>query len=375
MELEDQKVTLALSGTDNFKHVEIDDFVISLRSFQGGIERSKYAGCVSPAYTVLRSTRPVNASFMGYVLKSDGYISALQSVTDGIRDGKNISYDQFGQIGLPVPDVVEQTAIATFLDRETAKLDTLIAKQEKLIELLQEKRQALISHAVTTGLNPDVPMKGSGVEWVGDVPAHWKVLRVKEIATFITSGPRGWSERIGESGSLFIQSGDLNDVMQVRFEDAKRVEILEDAEAVRTQLNTGDVIVCITGAKTGNVAVCEFLPERAFINQHLCLIRPGRVIVSKYLGLVLKSEIGSTYFELSQYGLKQGLSLENVRDASIPLPPLDEQKTISEFIACETRKLDTLIEKSRRLIDLLREHRTALISAAVTGKIDVREAG
>jgi len=175
MELEDQKVTLALSGLENFKHVEQDDFVISLRSFQGGIERSQYSGCVSPAYTVLRATRRICAAYYAPLLKSSEYIATLQSITDGIRDGKNISYEQFGQILLPLPPLPEQQIIAAFLDRETGKIDTLVAEQERLIELLKEKRQAVISHAVTKGLDPDTPMKDSGVEWLGEVPEGWTV--------------------------------------------------------------------------------------------------------------------------------------------------------------------------------------------------------
>lgn len=372
MEMEDQKVTLALSGLDNFKHVEVDDFVISLRSFQGGIERSKYSGCVSPAYTVLRSAIPVHASYMGYVLKSSGYIAELQSVTDGIRDGKNISYEQFGQIGLPCPSHVEQIAIAALLDRETAKIDALVAEQQKLIALLKEKRQAVISHAVTKGLDPDVPMKDSGIEWLGKVPAHWDVRRVKSVSAFTTSGPRGWSERVGEEGALFVQSGDLNDTLEIEFWGSKRVQITNDAESTRTRLCDGDVVVCITGAKTGNVAVCADMPEKAYINQHLCLIRPTQCVLPAYLGMSLKSRLGQTYFELSQYGLKQGLSLEDVREAPVLLSSITEQSAIVSYLEAETAKFDILTAEADQTINLLKERRSALISAAVTGKIDVR---
>jgi len=179
MEREDQKVTLALGGLENFKHVEADDFVISLRSFQGGIERSLYVGCVSPAYTVLRFKGIQNGAFYGYLLKCGIYIEALQSVTDGIRDGKNVGYDQFGRIQLPIPDLEEQASIAAFLERETAKIDALVTEQEKLIELLVEKRQALISHTVTKGLKADARLKDSGVEWLGQMPAHWTVTPLK----------------------------------------------------------------------------------------------------------------------------------------------------------------------------------------------------
>ncbi len=181
MEMEDQKVTLALSGLDNFKHVEADDFVISLRSFQGGIERSKYPGCVSPAYTVLRSVETIDANYYGYMLKSKGYIEALQTMTDGIRDGKNISYQQFGQIRLPDIPLPEQAQIADFLDRETAKIDALVSEQRRLMALLKEKRQAVISHAVTRGLNPNAPLTPSGIEWLGAVPEHWEVGPLKRF--------------------------------------------------------------------------------------------------------------------------------------------------------------------------------------------------
>lgn len=374
MEREDQKVVLALSGLDKFNHVEPDDFVISLRSFQGGIEHSAFAGCVSPAYTVLRATSKIAPKFWAYLFKSDSYISALQTMTDGIRDGKNISYTQFGALCIPVPDVDEQSVIAAFLTCEAAKIDALITEQEKLIALLAEKRQATISRAVTRGLNLDAPTNDSGVAWLGKVPAHWEIQRVKSVCVFTTSGPRGWSERISSEGSIFVQSGDLNDFLGVEFTTAKRVSVGFDAEAERTRLADGDVVVCITGAKTGNVAVCCCVPEPAYVNQHLCLIRPGPNVLPRFLGYSLKSAIGQTQFEVSQYGLKQGLSLENVRETLIVLPPRTEQADIVSFIEAETSKLDRLKTEAEHAIRLLKERRSTLITAAVTGKIDVRNA-
>ncbi len=289
--------------------------------------------------------------------------------TSGIQ---NLDQDRYFNERVAFPSFGEQQAIAAFLDRETAKIDTLVAEQEKLIALLKEKRQAVISHAVTKGLDPNVPMKNSGIEWLGEVPAHWEVRRVKSVSTFTTSGPRGWSERVGADGHLFVQSGDLNDSLQVEFGTAKRVAVEDDAEAMRTRLSDGDVVVCITGAKTGNVAVCASVPEPAYVNQHLCLIRPNREVLPLFLGVLLKSQIGQTYFDLSQYGLKQGLSLEDVREAPVLLPPLAEQQSIAAFLDDETARLDALTAEAQRAIELLKERRSALISAAVTGKIDVR---
>ncbi|WP_137491548.1 restriction endonuclease subunit S, partial [Escherichia coli] len=182
MQLNDSKVMLALKGTDSFRHVEKNNFVISLRSFEGGIEHSNYQGCVSPAYTVLKSVNDISFSFYRYLLKSEPYISALQASTDSLRDGKSINYEQFGAITLPSPSLPEQSIIAHSLDHETAKIDNLIEKQQQLIELLKEKRQAVISHAVTKGLNPDVPMKDSGVEWLDEIPEHWRICKLKNLA-------------------------------------------------------------------------------------------------------------------------------------------------------------------------------------------------
>ncbi|WP_429183009.1 restriction endonuclease subunit S [Aeromonas rivipollensis] len=178
MEMTGNKVMLALKGTDNFKHVSENDFVISLRSFEGGIEHSSYSGCVSPAYTVLQAVKPIYPWFYRYLFKSSPYIAALQASTDSLRDGKSITFEQFGAISLPLPSHEEQRTIAAFLDYETARIDRLIAQQQRLIELLKEKRQAVISHAVTKGLNPNAPMKDSGVEWLGQVPEHWGASRV-----------------------------------------------------------------------------------------------------------------------------------------------------------------------------------------------------
>lgn len=298
------------------------------------------------------------------------------------RIGESTMYGAGGQKRLPeqfvrnfataIPPLDEQRAIASFLDRETSKIDTLVSEQRRLVELLKEKRQAVISHAVTKGLDPTVPMKPSGIEWLGDVPAHWEVQRVKAVTSFVTSGPRGWSERIAETGALFIQSGDLDDKLNINFEGCNRVQVENDAEAARTQLLEGDVVICVTGAKTGNVAICKFCPEVAYVNQHVCLIRPTQKMNSSYLGIQLKSDLGQTYFAVSQYGLKQGLSLENVKDAPVVRPPLREQVKIVDFVLAENDKFNSLVTEAERAIVLLQERRTALISAAVTGKIDVR---
>lgn len=352
------------------------DLVIhAMDAFAGAIGVSDSVGKSTPVYSVCRQrSNNVNVHYYGKLLRHMAMSGFINSLAKGIRErSTEFRWNEASNVEVPFPPLPEQHAIASFLDRETGKIDALVAEQRRLVELLKEKRQAVISHAVTKGLDPNVPMKPSGIPWLGDIPEHWEVQRVKTVTSFVTSGPRGWSERITETGALFIQSGDLDDKLNVNFQGCKRVYVANDAEAARTQVLEGDVVICVTGAKTGNVAVCNFCPETAYVNQHVCLIRPTPQINSSFLGIQLKSDLGQTYFAVSQYGLKQGLSLENVKEAPVVLPPLREQAMVVDFISGENDKFNSLITEAERAISLLQERRTALISAAVTGKIDVRD--
>ena len=249
----------------------------------------------------------LNNAFLHWAFTSPDFRNAATATMFGAGGQKRVPDDFVRDYRLALPQLPMQQAIAAFLDRETAKIDALVAEQERLLVLLEEKRQAVIANAVTKGLDPTVPMKDSGVEWLGQVPAHWSLQPVRWLSTFVTSGPRGWSDHIDIEGSLFIQSGDLTEDATIEFSGAKRVKVKDDAETARTSLQDGDVVVCITGAKTGKVAVCTSLPETAYVNQHLCLIRPQQDVISAFLGQSLKSRVGREHFQSTQYGLKQGL--------------------------------------------------------------------
>lgn len=373
MEAEDQKVVLALSGTGNFKHVQKDDFVISLRSFQGGIEWSGYTGCVSPAYTVLRSNTQIEPKYWAYVLKCAPYVSALQTVTVGIRDGKNISYSQFGGLEVPVVPLDEQQAIATFLDRETAKIDALIAEQERLLALLAEKRQATISRAVTRGLNPDAPMKDSGIQWLGEVPAHWHASPLKYVSR-IGNGSTPHRDNLGywaESGFPWLNSSVVNH------------DEVSEAEQFVTQLALDQchlpiveppaVLVGITGQgrTRGMAAPLMFV---ATVNQHLAFVKPDEENLSAtYLLRALEMAYDHLRTDSDSAGSTKGaITCEQLGRLAIPLPPLDDQAEIVEFLDAATGRLDALQSEAARAIELLKERRSALIAAAVTGQIDVR---
>lgn len=240
-----------------------DLLVHAMDGFAGAIGVSDSDGKCSPVCSVCvpLSQEQLDMTYYGYLVRQLAVTDFIASLAKGIRErSTEFRFSEFSVLRLAVPPKAEQTQIAKFLDHETAKIDALIEKQQQLIALLKEKRQAVISHAVTKGLDPDAPMRDSGVEWLGEVPAHWVVCRVKQATSFITSGPRGWSDLISEEGSdVFLQSGDLNDKLGLRLDTANRITPPRNAEGVRTRMQEGDVVVCITGANTGRVAVVSRL--------------------------------------------------------------------------------------------------------------------
>ena len=375
MAIDDRKVTLALAGTDNFKHVDEGDFVISLRSFEGGIELSQYKGCISPAYTCLRARKPLGEGYYKFTMKSKDFISALQSVTQGIRDGKNISYAEFSKLSIPYPPVEEQAAIARFLDRETAKIDDLIAEQQRLIELLQEKRQVDISHAVTKGLNPNAPMKDSGVEWLGDVPVHWAVKKIKHLARSISKGttPSTIGAEFTESGIRFLKAENITpNGIQVNPEFFISSET--HATLSRSALFGNEVLVVIAGATTGKSAVLHQDTCPANTNQAVSFIRTGNQSISHWISIWLSLDAIQRRIALdSVQSAQPNLSMEDLGNLPIAVPAGEEMLEIVSSCNTQIDTAQSSILESQKLIDLMAERRSALISAAVTGQIDVRE--
>ena len=362
---------------NTYQIVNVGDIILRLTDLQNDkrslrVGLSKLNGIITSAYLKLVCKSMLQYGYAYRLLHSYDTTKVFYGMGGGLR--QSMKFDDFRRLPFLIPTQEEQRTIAAFLDYETARIDQLIAKQQQLIELLKEKRQAVISHAVTKGLNPNAPMKDSGVEWLGQVPEHWEAVRVKQVSTFITSGPRGWSDFIVDDGDeIFLQSGDLNNQLGIDLDKAKKVFPPKNAEGVRTKLNNGDVLVCITGANTGRVAVANKIQNGVYINQHLSLIRPKNTKVeSYYLGLCLSSSVGRSFFDVVQYGLKEGLSLGNISEAPLALPPKNEQSLIISYIENINHRFSLLSNSACNQVELLKERRTALISAAVTGKIDLR---
>ncbi len=329
---------------------------------------------VSTGFAVIRPRSKLMPDFLGCLVSASYLIEQVIARSTGVSYPA-INASELVAIPVPLPPLPEQTQIAAFLDRETAKIDELVAEQRRLMELLKEKRQAVISHAVTKGLNPDAPLKPSGIEWLGEVPAHWEVMPLKRDLDFLTSGSRGWAENYSDEGELFIRITNLTrGSIGLDLSDIQRVAVPDGAEGSRTKVRTGDVLFSIT-AYLGSVAVVPDELESAYVSQHVALarLRQSR-LMPKWVGFVALSVVGQTWFETKSYGgTKIQLSLDDVRELPIPVPPLDEQSAVVALLEMQVAQFDTLTTEAQRAIDLLQERRTALISAAVTGQIDVRQ--
>jgi type I restriction enzyme, S subunit len=373
MRMNDAKVMLALKGTSSFRHVEAGDFVISLRSFEGGVEHSAYSGCVSPAYTVLAARESIAREYYRYLLKSGPFVAALQSTTDSLRDGKSITFGQFGAIRLPIPSFEEQTQIAKFLDYQTAKIDALFEKQQQLIALLKEKRQAVISHAVTKGLNPDAPMRDSGVEWLGEVPAHWAVVRLKHTCEIQSGMPKGKPASATTVDMPMLRVANVQDGW-LNLDDVHQIPV-ERSQVARYLLRSGDVLMNEGGDrdKLGRGTIWRGEVPNCIHQNHVFAIRPLS-IESEWLDAVTRADYAKFHFYqvAKQSTNLASISSSNIKETPLVVPPADERKAILDHIDLMTEKTSTTIELADRQNVLLQERRTALISAAVTGKIDVR---
>ena len=323
------------------------------------------------ACCVLSSPRHLDIAFTYYWLQGFKQIIIDLFSTGGGQP--NINQDTVSSLRIPAPGLPEQTAIATFLDRETAKIDALVAEQEKLIALLQEKRQAVISHAVTKGLDPNVPMKDSGVEWLGEVPGHWEIKSIRHILEAIGDVDHFMPASV-EKGVPYLMTGDLKEfASEVDFDGCKQVS---DDDYIRLSKriknSRGDVIM----ARYATIGTSMYVDiDIDFLVSYSCVTL--KTHYSKMPGLYLFKYMKSIAFlqgiENKINANTQGnVGIQDLQSTKIAVPPIHEQTAIATFLDRETSKLDTLTAEARSAITLLQERRTALISAAVTGQIDVR---
>ena len=363
MKDQDQKLVLALKGTDNFKHLEKNDFVISLRAFEGGIERSSQSGCVSPAYTVLRSKGEVSPDFAARLLKTPEFISQISMTYDGIREGKAIKFKDAGPVPLPIPPVAEQSAITTFIDGVLFKMDSAIASQERMIELLKERRSAIITQAVTKGLDSKAKMKDSGVPWLGQVPAHWEMKKLIHVA----HGAGVKNTGMVEDNLLSLSYGRI-----IRKDIDKNEGLLPASFEGYQIVEEGDTVLRLTDLQNDQRSLrAGFVNERGIITSAYCAVRPTGISNRWLFNALRAADLLKVYYSMGG-GVRQSLDFESIKRILIPVPPRAEQLAIDAYLVAEEERIRSAISSQERMIELLKERRSAIITQAVTGQIDVR---
>tara|TARA_R110001583_G_scaffold46818_1_gene146681 strand:- start:1742 stop:3145 length:1404 start_codon:yes stop_codon:yes gene_type:complete len=323
----------------------------------------------------IRPASSAVSNWILYWLKSKGVREDVESRAKPAINQASISTGSVRALPALIPTLFEQTQIARFLDHETAKIDTLIHEQKRLIELLKEKLQAVISHAVTKGLDPDVPMKDSGAEWLGEVPEHWAVGKLRWYATIQGGIAKGKDYADEETVTLpYLRVANVQ-AGYIDLETIKEIAVLE-SEIDRYSLKEGDVLMNEGGDndKLGRGAVWEGQITPCLHQNHVFAIRPKQYLSPEWLAMFTQSSRARSYFFLNskQSTNLASVSSSNVMNLDLPMPLPAEQKRILAFLTAEIARFSELQSQAKEGVLLLQERRSALISAAVTGKIDVR---
>ena len=358
-----------------YQLVEPGDLAMNkMKAWQGSLGVSAHRGIVSPAYFVFQAHHVESRQFLHRLLRSSGYAVGFMSISKGIRIGQwDIDPDHLRRVPVPLPSLSEQAAIAAFLDREIGKIDALVEAQTRLIELLKEKRQAVISHAVTKGLDPAVPMKASGVEWLGQVPAHWEVRPIRKLAklesghTPSRSKPEYWQD-------CTVPWFTLADVWQIR--EAKRDRVFETKEMVSELglanssarlLPEGTVML----SRTASVGFSAIMGVPMATTQDFANWICGPKLLPDFLLLCLRA-MGGEFRRLMMGSTHNTIYMPDIEALTVAAPPINEQVAIVRQTGERAARFEALIVEAQGAVALLTERRAALISAAVTGKIDVR---
>ena len=365
---------------EGYKKCSQNDLVVNIMlAWKRGLGISKYDGIVSPAYAVFRpDLTQSSGGYLHYLLRTDLYTSYFKQNSTGVIDSRLRLYpDEFTRTPLVVPPLPEQQAIATFLDRETTRIDALIARKERLLELLEEKRKAIISQAVTRGLDASAPMRDSGVEWLGQVPEGWSIEPLKRSLRGIE---QGWSpeceNRLAELNEWgILKSGCVNHGVFQEVEHKALPLSFEPNPSI--EVHPGDILMSRASGSVdliGSVALVNNVRQGLMLSDKVFRLLPLSIDTS-----FLVWSMGSKEFRLQirkaisgAEGMANNISKSSIREMLICIPPLTEQQAIAAYLGAQTTKLGALRQKMKQSVEKLSEYRTSLISAAVTGKIDVR---
>ena len=317
---------------------------------------------------VLRSQDSINNHFLYYLIKSDSFMKIGESEMYGAGGQKRVPEEFIKNFLIALPPYYEQTAIAHYLDTKLGEIDALIDKQQTLLEKLAEQRTAVITHAVTKGLNPAAPMKNSGMEWLGDVPAHWETWKITHAIDLIGSGttPKSDNAEYYDGDILWVTTSELRENVISDTKQKVSDSAIKESSALKIY-PVNSVAMAMYGATIGRLGILE---REATFNQACCVFGNSKILHYKFLFYWLWHR-RPILISLSNGGGQPNLSQDDLRKLKIPIPSHEEQINIAEYLDQETVKIDRLCETVNQTIGRLKEYRTALITQAVTGKIKV----
>lgn len=358
----------ATKGLDTLKLVEIGDFVISLRSFQGGLEYAYNRGIISPAYTILNPTN-ITKDYFKYLAKSQVFISLLKSTITGIREGQNIDYSKLKENLMPIPPIGEQVKMGQHLDRITAQIDKAIAQQQRMIDLLNERKQIIIQHAVTKGLDPNAEMVDSGVEWIGKIPKGWKLYKLKHLLQDpLKYGANESASEYNETDPRYIRITDIDNEGNLKNNTVCTIPL---HKALPYMLQKGDLLLARSGATVGKSYLFQE-DYKACYAGYLIKACFSKKISPQFVYLYTQS---ASYSKWKDYILIQStiqnISAEKYANLLIPTPPVEVQLSILKYLDPQLDKMNVTLANFNRKIEVLRERKQIIINEVVTGKVKV----
>ena len=355
------------TNLETFKTIHVGDFCISLRSFQGGFEYSKYEGVVSSAYQVFYPIVPIYDGYYKFLFKDKSFIEKMNSYTISFRDGKNIAFEDFGNTYIPYPPIDEQKKIAEFLDKKCEEVDGLIADIQTQIDTLEQYKRSTITEAVTKGLNSIVKMKDSGYEWIGESPKSWKFIRGRYL--FKQRSTKGNlknlellspSQKFGVVPQTYLEEITTQNVVKVR-EDT-------NLETFKT-IHVGDFCISLRSFQGG----FEYSKYEGVVSSAYQVFYPIVPIYDGYYKFLFKDK--SFIEKMNSYTISfrdgKNIAFEDFGNTYIPYPPIDEQKSIAEYLDRKCAGIDACIEEKKQQISVLETYKKSIIFEYVTGKKEV----
>lgn len=354
------RVVVVNTGFEGLKLVKVGDFVIHLRSFQGGIEYAYDQGIISSAYTILTPNQIEYSDFYKYLLKSNSFIDLLKICVTGIREGQNINYSKLKQYFIPLPPLTEQQAIVSYLDEKCGKIDQLLENKAKELELLAEMKQRVIADAVTKGLNPDVQFKKTGISWLSEIPEHWESIKMKYIFN-------ERSEKNHPDEPMLSATQTEGVIWQSKYKG--RVVIVNSSFENLKLVKEGDFVIHLRSFQGG----IEYAYDQGIISAAYTILEPRYSVLSSYYKYLFKSRTFIGLLKTCVTGIREGQNINyfKLKQNEIPFPSENEAKSIVAYIDAKVSKIDTLSEKLQKEIDSIKEYKQRLISDIVTGQIRI----